>query len=492
MPAPAPRSRLTKRRILWSAAAVIGLLLAWQVYDILTGRPEPKVDYATPFYELCATAQPEGENAWPLLADVLAQVQAAATQLGQMDEAMQYFTDGTSMPGSFADLTYQPVDSPKVRPHRAVLAELASDGTLKRLSRVAAMPRCVRPRVADVPFYEAHRAQLWPDLGAHRSLARLQAARIVVAAHEGDWDEYLAAADEGFAICRFLDLQPSIIEHLVAVACIDLLLGEIRTTLVERSLAERTVRDLLTVIDRRLDLPPPEHILAGARLLDLDELQHIYTPSGRLPVGSFGQFTAQANNPMAAPTPGMPASAGDAIAEVCAVLIPGRAGAERLLDNYFEEVQRLAEMPGVEGDPSNWHTWSRSLPMHQIVVKARTYDPAILAATWQNVRHSIAATRLMLGLEIYIKRHGRAPESLDDLVPECLPEIPVDPLNGKGWGYRLRGPSASIADYDLWSFGRDGEDNNCYEGDGTVSLRHAPGTDIWINEPRHIPEGLVW
>lgn len=493
MPAPAPRSRLTKRRILWSAAAVIGLLLAWQVYDILTGKPEPKVDYATPFYELCASAQPEGENAWPLLVEVLERVAVATSQLAQNPDATQRFTDGTSIPGSFSDLTYLPVTSRKVRPHRAALAELEADGTFDLLAQIASMPRCVRPPVTGAPFYERHREQIWNDMGAHRHLARLQAARLTVAAYDGRWNEYIVVADQALAGCRFLDLQPSLIEHLVAVACIDLLLGEIRTTLVERSLKEDIARELLMVLDRRLGLPPPEHVLNGERLLYLDQLQHTYTSSGRLPISSFGQFTAQANNPLAPPggaAAGM--SPRDAAAEISAILIPGRAGAERLYEEYFDEALRLTRMSGDPRDAGNWQTWSTTLPLYQIVVRATTFDPGAIAASWQNIHHSIAATRLMLGLEIFIKRHGRAPESLDDLVPDCLPEIPVDPLNGKGWGYRLRGPSASIADYDLWSFGRDGEDNNCYEGDGTVSLRHAPGTDIWINEPRHIPEGLVW
>jgi len=489
MPAPASQRRLTKRRILCGAAALLALLLAWQVYDILTGKPDPKIDYATQFYELSASAQPEGENAWPLLVEVLDRVAVATSRLAQNREATQRFTDGTSMPGSFSDLTYQPGTSRKVRPHRAALAELDRDGTFDLLARVASMPRCVRPHITGTPFHEAHRAQIWPHLASHRHLARLQTARFAVAAHNDDWTEYLAAADQSLAVLRFLEHQPSLLEHLIAVACIDLMLSEIRLTLVEWRVNEHTARSLLSIIDRRLDLPPPEHVLAGERMLYLDQLQHTYTSSGRLPISSFGQFTAQANNPILVPAAGAGMSAREAAAEVSAILIPGRSGAERLYEEYFNEALRLTRVPGNPRDAGNWQTWSTTLPLHQIVVRATTFDPGALAASWQGTHHSIAATRLMLGLQIYIRRHGRAPASLDDLVPECLPEIPVDPLNGKGWGYRLRGPSASIASYDLWSFGRDGEDNNCYEGDG--GPRHTPGTDIWINRPRSIPEGLM-
>ncbi len=489
MPAPAPRSRLTKRRILWSAAAIIGLLLAWQVYDIMTGRPEPKVDFATPFYELCATAQPEGENAWPLLVEVLDRVNAAKTQLEQEPLAKQHYRDGSTYPGGFDDLVYLPRDSPRLRPHMKVLEALAADGTFDLIAQVAAMPRCVRPRVDGTPFHEMHFKEILPRFSQLRTLTRLQVARLHLAADSWKWQQCRDIVDESLAIFRQWSFHPTLLDQLVAASCMEAVLAEVRTILVERPLDERSSRALLDAVDRHSDLPSVEFAMEGERLLFLDKIQHEYTASGRLPLSSFNRYTVPPTMPGSPPSP---RSASATLAGVAALVIPGRGAAERLSAEFTEDLARVA----VETDQARRDEiddyWDDRLPMHQVVLRDSIFRPSLMVGSLSSIHHSIAATRLMLGLEIYIKRHGRAPYGLDDLVPDCLPDIPVDPLNGKGWGYRLRGPSASIAEYDLWSFGRDGEDNNCYEGDGTVSLRHTPGTDIWINQPRYVPEGLVW
>jgi hypothetical protein len=47
------------------------------------------------------------------------------------------------------------------------------------------------------------------------------------------------------------------------------------------------------------------------------------------------------------------------------------------------------------------------------------------------------ATRAGLACKIYKGRTGRYPENLEALVPEILPEIPVDPFTGKPLVYRI-------------------------------------------------------
>ncbi len=117
--------------------------------------------------------------------------------------------------------------------------------------------------------------------------------------------------------------------------------------------------------------------------------------------------------------------------------------------------------------------------------------PSLLVGGWTELRQSIESTRLMLAIEIYIAREGRAPTLLDDLTPDILPEVPLDPLNGQTWGYRRLSQTSDGTMYLLWSFGEDGVNNNCYEGDEKKWNYGEPGTDNWINKPRYIPEGLM-
>jgi hypothetical protein len=62
-----------------------------------------------------------------------------------------------------------------------------------------------------------------------------------------------------------------------------------------------------------------------------------------------------------------------------------------------------------------------------------------------------AVTQAMLGLKAYKTRHGRLPQTLDDLVPEYLKAVPIDAFDGKPIRYD---PAKRI----LYSVGKDGAD----------------------------------
>ena len=54
-----------------------------------------------------------------------------------------------------------------------------------------------------------------------------------------------------------------------------------------------------------------------------------------------------------------------------------------------------------------------------------------------HARHEarVASARAAVALEIYRKRHGEYPDTLDALVPSILPEAPIDPFDGKPLRY---------------------------------------------------------
>lgn len=423
-----PTRWLTRRRLLWSAFAVVAGLILWQVYDILTGKPQPNIDYATQFYELCSSAQPEGENAWPLLIEVLQRVEEATKTLSADPVATQYYSDATTIPGSFSDFTYQRLTHPSLKPHFRELNNLRTDGTLDRLAQLAGMNRCVRPRIDGRPFNEAYTSTNLPVLTQVRQLTRLQTGRMAVAAESWKWRELADITNESLAVSRFVGYQPSLIEHLVASSCVNSVLGELRTTLVERPLDEASARNLLRIVEDRAKLPTAEFTMAGEHLLHLDQIQNLYTTSGRLPISSFGILNPGTTLPgTAAPA----RSFKDTAADVAAIIIPGRATAERLDAEYASEVVEHVESRALRDPDASIARWTRPLPMHQVVIKSITLNPQPLAFIWRRHQHVIDSTRLMLAIEIYIAHYGRAPTSLDELAPEILPEIPLDPLNGQ-------------------------------------------------------------
>lgn len=80
-------------------------------------------------------------------------------------------------------------------------------------------------------------------------------------------------------------------------------------------------------------------------------------------------------------------------------------------------------------------------------------------------------TLLCIALERYQRVHRRYPESLDTLVPNLIPEIPVDPLCGKPFVYRVEDDG-----YLLYSVGSDGIDHG---GSSKPQASLARRTGMW-------------
>ena len=103
----------------------------------------------------------------------------------------------------------------------------------------------------------------------------------------------------------------------------------------------------------------------------------------------------------------------------------------------------------------------------------------------------------MLAAEVFYARHSRWPDSLGKLVPEMLPQTPIDPLHGGPFGYRLVDDDRFGRPYILYSFGLDATDdggiefnngaNNVYRGIEALTDYNLTGIDYVINKPR--PEG---
>ncbi len=84
------------------------------------------------------------------------------------------------------------------------------------------------------------------------------------------------------------------------------------------------------------------------------------------------------------------------------------------------------------------------------------------------LRSEIAA----LAAERYRRRHGDWPASLNQLTPDLIPSVPIDPYNGDPLLFR-RLPDGVV----IYSVGLDSEDNG---GNVDKGKPNDPGTDIGI------------
>ena len=135
-----------------------------------------------------------------------------------------------------------------------------------------------------------------------------------------------------------------------------------------------------------------------------------------------------------------------------------------------------------DGQPVRWARPAVSLRIDPALEAAYGARAVRSAATMECERKGMV---LMLLVEAYRARHGAAPESLDDLVPEYLEAVPIDPASGKGYGYRLLADDPYGRTYLLYSLGVDGEDNGGHEE--AMKRWYDPsdaGVDHVINKPR--------
>ncbi len=62
-------------------------------------------------------------------------------------------------------------------------------------------------------------------------------------------------------------------------------------------------------------------------------------------------------------------------------------------------------------------------------------------------RERFESYKLCLALKIYYIKHGKFPESLQQLVPEILPSVPINPLTGKDYTYQPEASGFLLSDY---------------------------------------------
>ena len=83
----------------------------------------------------------------------------------------------------------------------------------------------------------------------------------------------------------------------------------------------------------------------------------------------------------------------------------------------------------------------------------------------------VDALRLRIALRLYEIKHGELPDSLQALLPEYLPAIPIDPYDGQPFRY-------SKTDKKVWAIGSDLTDQGGLTGPGNFTMIDRPGFDL--------------
>lgn len=250
---------------------------------------------------------------------------------------------------------------------------------------------------------------------------------------DGQEEEVVRAFDQSLASIDPVALQGGLIERLVAVSARDLLLEEVRRELVEAPLSLSSMQRLATLMDSTV-LPPIALTVEVERLVVLDVIARVYTDDGRgngmlIPhlVGELGEQqdsfleSVLANNR----TMGRAFITHFFMHE----RFPSKRETTDRCHRYFDRMARWLSLTPSQRDQDDGNPGD-------ILEEARTqYDLAMgisvapldrLSGVLLKTRTRESATRAMLAIEMYRAERGDLPDSLGNLVPKYLREIPLD------------------------------------------------------------------
>ena len=468
---------------------LLGLGTAFLV-SVMYAKPKVTVDYGDKAYELVRNRQnmpPDAANEWDLIGKLAAKHTAAreAVSARHPDWPLGAF-DFTLLHRPDVQASSNVSREDTIAATLEWLAEFRAQGGLEDMARLPKIPFAARPAQEG-----AFISVLLPELGQMRSLARMNAARMALASNAGDDAERLGAFEQSLAGARLVGAQQTLIDALVGNAIDALACEELRHELIEHPPTASVARDLLAAMDRQ-PLPPLSPVFDTERYFALDTIQRTFSDNG----GGNGRFlpTAAAEFGMdtAGTTFGVPVRAEKyRVFNVLGLLHPDRRSTEAKANEVYDYFAKISAVTRPQRaalavpDPT---VGIQRFKILELMVPA--FDKMLQSR--DQIDADLAATRLILALEIHRAEKGSYPAALADLAPAIVPEVPLDATSGKPFGYRLLAPGADShgRGYLLYSVGIDGVDNGGHMGD------KPPGTpfqasgllDFVYNQPRPEPK----
>ena len=249
----------------------------------------------------------------------------------------------------------------------------------------------------------------------------------------------------------------ALLSHLVRAACNSLALDTL-----ERYLHRAPMRDgQLARIDKALQLAEcPDALfrsLVGERIYAVEEVFNLAARSSATPSVYGDMIGVDPNHPAAK------AFATTGLADLDA--LSSLAIFEQAIDAALSPPhQQAARMAAVDAQLQAMPRWRSYATRGTISTTIRSAE--IFIRDLAEVR----AARLAVAIRRYQLAHGDLPEELDDLVPQFLDAVLLDPFTGNAMQY-IRTETG----YTVYSVNNDGNDDGGVFPTGTQG---APGTDI--------------
>ncbi len=257
-----------------------------------------------------------------------------------------------------------------------------------------------------------------------RHCTQLLGLSTIYHSHGGDPNTAARCIEDGLRLADSLWRQPAIINYLVRVACIGHLAGNLEWSLNATSFTEQQLT--------RLD----EALTAAVGTLDLTQAM----------ITERCVMIESCRDPFIAAGPGQ--SRGPR-------MLPGmtRTGIADVLD-YMEDCIEASERPPMERPAGFREATAKVEDLSVLHVMIKMLAPSMERVAELDLRaHAgVDLARTALAIERYRLATGRVPEKLEELVPQYLKEVPIDPFDGNPIRYRRTEPG-----YLLYSILGDGD-----------------------------------
>lgn len=457
-----PQSFWTPRRRLWLKRTAIGLAfvlfvllpLGWGGYEVFLRRqaalalserfsPEDIIAYVE-------ANQPEGTspddpNAWDAFYAALSRMREADTLVAPVA------TVGTR--GVFADFTLiydysqrsfmdeedrQYFDACRDLGLRSLVA-YREGGVFDHLGEISARKRAVRPITIGAQGMPMLSSMVLTELGQARSFVRMNTARMHLALEAGDLPEYVDALETNLALARICAHQPMLIDALVAYAIEAQVISRIRATL--GALPSEDWLDAIEgALDRQRIAVPLSYHVGGERFWSLDAVAWT--------------FCDPANVRFGAASPALQAFTGG-MSSTNTILLGTYKGNRDTFNRYFDEALLHADQPPHARGPAQERPRGA---LAEVFLSAMTKA----LQSFDHIHLDRDGLRVLIALERYRMRHAGYPDTLDQLVPDCIDNLPSDPWSGHPFGYARVNPETDRLgrSFLLYSVGADGTDDS--------------------------------
>ena len=456
---PTRRGGILKKLLITLAIiiALVALAVGYEIYLAVTSKPAITHNYSQQVHDRTMDRQRkrlgDGLNQWPAF-------EAHMAELAKAHEWFYEFED--SLPqelviSPYGDLTFEYIYAPASGRGTAEEFALARQAALDALGHWRDMGVFDRTaelatleRVAIPPVDHAIMDTLLPHLGLSRRVALAQAARMHLAAENGDDQQRAKAFEETLALGRLSAGQGTLIAWLVGVVINTLAIERLTTDqLLYPVEDEAWLVNADAAIEREMVsyFPSARDVFDDERVAMSDAVQRMFTASGRFIPRELLHLTgSSADDAFAVVIP-----FGDSpLSNITARVWADREATDDRLDRVYKLTGIAAEAQGTDAIDADLalRQIRADRPWNSIVADILMINSPKMVSTERTRHIRTAGTRVLLAIERYrLRNDGAIPNTLaelGDLLPESLR---TDPFTEQPWDYQPT-PMSTRADGD--------------------------------------------